>query len=116
MSEPGLPAGVVLLGRDPDGLARVRVEPRSPLLDGHFPERPVLPGVALLGVVEALCGRRVVGVERVKLLAPIEPGLTLNVTLRAAGRGRLELGVRATDGAPRAAGIVIVEEEEGEQQ
>jgi 3-hydroxyacyl-[acyl-carrier-protein] dehydratase len=57
---------------DPDGgdeiSAQIRIPRDSPWFDGHFPEAPVLPGIAQLGMVHDLLCRffdRRLSVERV---------------------------------------------------
>jgi 3-hydroxyacyl-[acyl-carrier-protein] dehydratase len=60
--------------------------------DGHFPGRPVLPAVAQLQIVVALCRRllgqavRVEEVCRVKFVRPVEPGARLSFLLAVDGQ------------------------------
>jgi len=62
----------------PDGIAaRAQIPADSPFFSGHFPDNPVVPGIALLALVKlalaaaaevtpAAGGREVVGFKRVK--------------------------------------------------
>lgn len=56
-----------------------RIAGDHPSLPGHFPGRPVVPGVVLLDAAFALIlarrpGCRVVGVPSVKFTRPVRPG------------------------------------------
>ena len=57
---------------------RFRIGADHPALAGHFPGRPVVPGVALLDRVAAALeqcqGRSLVGLPQVKFLQPLLPG------------------------------------------
>ena len=78
-----------------------------PAFAGHFPGRPVLPGVALLAEVLEAAGREpvlaaCVGSEPrlavVKFLAPVGPGATLTIEFVVAERAlewRVVAGTRA---------------------
>jgi acyl-coenzyme A synthetase/AMP-(fatty) acid ligase len=63
-----------------------RIAPDHPCLAGHFPGRPIVPGVLILDhVLQALrqgSGRSVTGLPRVKFSAPLLPGETASVQLR----------------------------------
>ncbi len=73
---------------------RFQVAPDHPCLPGHFPGRPVVPGVVLLDEALALLlaaapGLRVAGLPAVRFLRPVLPGETVEVlqeTLSAPGR------------------------------
>lgn len=67
--------------------ADVRVPAESPWFSGHFPEDPILPGIAQLGIVyDALCRSRgqlpgVAGFSRVKFRRIIRPADRLKMTI-----------------------------------
>ena len=73
-------------------LARpLRVNADHPSLPGHFPGRPVVPGVLLLDAVldaaGALLGREpeVAGLAQAKFLAPLLPGEDARIELSCEG-------------------------------
>jgi 3-hydroxymyristoyl/3-hydroxydecanoyl-(acyl carrier protein) dehydratase len=71
-----------------------RVAEDSARFIGHFPERPILPGVAQLldfvvPRVERLSGGTIVGLSRVKFLAEVLPGDQLRLELTP-GNQRVE--------------------------
>ena len=74
----------------------VQVPTDHPAFAGHFPGRPLLPGVTLLAeALEAVLDdpalAAVVGpsprIGQAKFLAPVRPGATLEVVLEATPRG-----------------------------
>ena len=70
--------------------ARIRVPADSPWFDGHFPDNPLLPGVAQLGMVHDLLCRTsgrpwaVDQVSRVRFKQMIRPDQVLTLTIRPA--------------------------------
>jgi 3-hydroxymyristoyl/3-hydroxydecanoyl-(acyl carrier protein) dehydratase len=74
---------------------RVEVDPDHPAFPGHFPGRPILPGVALLAeVLEAAAADPTVSalvgvapqVNVVKFLAPVLPGAALDISFQIGAR------------------------------
>lgn len=54
-----------------------------PALPGHFPDRPIVPGVLLLdrviSTLEATVGRPIVRLEQIKFVSTLGPGETAQV-------------------------------------
>lgn len=63
------------------------IEHDHPAYAGHFPGRPILPGVVLLDraqrVLEAACLCRITGLAQAKFLSPVTPGETLELDYEA---------------------------------
>jgi 3-hydroxyacyl-[acyl-carrier-protein] dehydratase len=77
--EPGAPART----------ARFAVPPDHPSLPGHFPGRPVVPGVVLLDAVFALAGARPARLLRAKFAAPVGPGEEVEVAFQERAENRV---------------------------
>ncbi|HEY7576667.1 MAG TPA: hypothetical protein VH855_03650 [Acetobacteraceae bacterium] len=92
------------------------IEPDHPSLPGHFPGRPIVPGVVVLDQALALLlrdrpGRCVAVLREVKFLSPVIPGEAVTIEIvemlpdrlafigkaekRPVLRGRVELDVTA---------------------
>lgn len=71
--------------------ARWLVPADHPAFAGHFPGRPIVPGVVLLDhvaqLVAADCGQRVAAIGSAKFLSPVGPGANLDFSW-SAGAGR----------------------------
>ncbi len=64
------------------------VAPDHPALPGHFPGRPIVPGVVLLdhavsALLGACPGHRAAGLPAVKFMRPVRPGDTVEVACAA---------------------------------
>jgi 3-hydroxyacyl-[acyl-carrier-protein] dehydratase len=73
---------------------RFSIPSDHPCLAGHFPGRPIVPGVVILDEVVAFIlrdrpGNRLAGLDDVKLLAPVLPGDEVTVTCGESAPGRL---------------------------
>ncbi|WP_062608257.1 AMP-binding protein [Caballeronia calidae] len=77
------------------------VPPEHPALAGHFPGRPIVPGVVLLDhaldAIGAALGRNVDAcrIESAKFLSPAEPGETLDIAYETAASGAVRFTIRA---------------------
>ena len=71
-----------------------------PAFAGHFPGRPIVPGVVLLDHVIRLADHRQTApvsawhVSQAKFLSPVEPGETLRFELQGDQRGGWRFSVR----------------------
>lgn len=88
----------------------------SPWYSGHFPENPILPGLAILAMVkQAILGEesvrgtkiRVVGVRRVRFRLPVKPDDTLTLSFsRTRQEGNLSYSFQVLlDARPVCSGI-----------
>lgn len=83
-----------------------RTEKGFPGLGGHFPGRPLLPGIAMIGLAIALCESlicaplQLVRVEKAKFLKPVLLGDTIRIDVEAAcEQGDYRVSSRLTNGA-----------------
>lgn len=87
--------------------ARFSVPPDHPSLPGHFPGRPVVPGVVLLDAVFALSGQGPAKLLRAKFPAPVRPGEEVEVFFEPRGGNRFAFTCR------RGGAVVLTGEFEG---
>jgi acyl-CoA synthetase (AMP-forming)/AMP-acid ligase II/3-hydroxymyristoyl/3-hydroxydecanoyl-(acyl carrier protein) dehydratase len=93
---PALAAAAVDLHADGSVSARWPIAAEHPAFDGHFPGRPLLPGVVLLSLVMETLGRApqlqqrlgaAPRIDSVKFLAPVAPRTEVELALRLQGSG-----------------------------
>ena len=72
----------------PASIVVIRFEPNHPAFAGHFPGRPIIPGVQLLDrvqrLVEAQHGLVLGGLQMAKFLSPAGPADALELEYRVA--------------------------------
>lgn len=78
----------------PAGTGRFAVPPDHPSLPGHFPGRPVVPGVVLLDAVFALAAASPARLLRAKFAAPVAPGEEVEVAFAERAGNRVGFSCR----------------------
>ncbi len=93
--------------------AMVRVPVDSPWFDGHFPGRPVLPGIAQLAMVQDMIaatlpgGGRIAALRRVRFKQAVAPGADLTVVARYCGTPEVAFRI-LQDAALVCSGVAIL--------
>lgn len=90
----------------------IRFASDHPALPGHFPGRPLVPGVLLLDaalamIAAALPGTTAAGIARVKFLAPVGPEQELVVCCGEPANGRVRFAC-LRDGATVIDGVAVL--------
>jgi len=83
-------------------IARFTVPATHPALPGHFPGRPIVPGVVLLDSVivaarDAFARGAASGLPRAKFLSPVLPEQEVSAELTLAASGRVAFICRVGD-------------------
>lgn len=85
----------------PSCQATLELVPSLRAFDGHFPERPVLPGIIQIGLVRALLERQIGqplalrSVRRGRMSLLLEPGDLLQIEIKCTPLSELPVGWRA---------------------
>jgi 3-hydroxymyristoyl/3-hydroxydecanoyl-(acyl carrier protein) dehydratase len=92
--------------------AEFTIPPHHPALAGHFPDRPIVPGVVILDEVLALLARlepprRASGIVSAKFTAALAPGVACRVAFEPRADGSLRFACVAA-GRPIASGILAL--------
>lgn len=105
------------------GEAAVRFPPSAQVFAGHFPHRPILPGVVLIdtavSIVAKISGRplRLAALANVKFVSPVEADQEIRFAFRAepdpAAPGRIRVKGRWSRGADKIAEMQFAAAEEG---
>jgi 3-hydroxymyristoyl/3-hydroxydecanoyl-(acyl carrier protein) dehydratase len=76
-------------------LAEAYIDSASPWFSGHFPNDPILPGIALLSIVtdvirkiESGAGNKValLGIRKVRFKLPVKPNTSLSISISSQNR------------------------------
>jgi len=95
-------------------MARARVDAESIWFDGHFPDQPILPGIAQLSLVTQVLhhhtgGRlRVTGYKRVRFRQMIQPADWMQISLEMSNAKNILFKI-TVNADVAAGGIVVVE-------
>ena len=93
---------------------RIEIPAESSWFQGHFPGRPILPGIAQLAFVQRALGVPLSGVSGLKLRRPVLPGEVLDLLLEpAGGEGWTRFELRR-EGEAISSGSVLSGESEAE--
>ncbi len=65
--------------------AKWQVPTSLPYFDGHFPQNPILPGVALLDLFQVLLNCQFESISSIKFTEPIRPLDSLNIIAQNIG-------------------------------
>lgn len=86
-----------------NGTAQITIDAAHPALAGHFPGRPIVPGVVLLDhVVRAIeaahaCVFDAWALDAAKFVAPVGPGAPLTITWARDARGAIRFEIQHAD-------------------
>jgi 3-hydroxymyristoyl/3-hydroxydecanoyl-(acyl carrier protein) dehydratase len=90
--------------------ARWTVPADHPAFAGHFPARPIVPGVVLLDrvmqIVAATLGEQVIGIGSAKFLSPVGPGATLEFSTGAINGRSVRFDIATDAGVAVATGTL----------
>jgi 3-hydroxymyristoyl/3-hydroxydecanoyl-(acyl carrier protein) dehydratase len=59
------------------------IPPDHPCLEGHFPGRPIVPGVLLLDHIAQALGIRPAGFANIRFTRPVRPGDHVDIAIDA---------------------------------
>jgi 3-hydroxymyristoyl/3-hydroxydecanoyl-(acyl carrier protein) dehydratase len=93
--------------------ARWTVPADHPAFAGHFPGRPIVPGVVLLDRVAQLVaadrGQRIAAIGSAKFLSPVGPGATLDFSWSAGAGRNLRFDIACGDTAVATGTLTLAE-------
>jgi len=68
--------------------AHVAIDASHPIFKGHFPGKPIMPGVIMVRIVKAIAERMIgsplemISARSIKFLAPVDPGITTELIFK----------------------------------